>query len=357
MLRILECTLRDGSYALDFQFTARDTASIAAALEQVGFDLIEVGHGVGLNAARKGYGDAAETDEGYMLAAADVLSTAKFGVFCIPGIAEVGHVDMAADCGAGFIRIGTNITEVERSRPFIERARERGLYVCANFMKSYAVPPEVFAQNAAKSADYGAETLYIVDSAGGMLPSELGAYFRALRARTDRDIAFHGHNNLGLAVANSAHLAELGATIADGSLQGLGRSSGNAPTEQLLCVLQRMGIGQEIDAIDVMDVGERFVRPLIESKGYASLDTTSGLAQFHSSYMGVIREISTRYDVDPRRLIIEVCKTDKANAPKELVEAVAQRLKHRGPAVTAQYGFQRYRGSEQSPASTHDESS
>jgi isopropylmalate/homocitrate/citramalate synthase len=43
---ILEVTLRDGSYLIDFQFTAEDTTTIAAALESIGFRWIEVGHGL-----------------------------------------------------------------------------------------------------------------------------------------------------------------------------------------------------------------------------------------------------------------------------------------------------------------------
>ena len=53
---ILEVTLRDGSYLIDFQFTAEDTFVISSALESVGFRWIEVGHGVGLGAARAGKG-------------------------------------------------------------------------------------------------------------------------------------------------------------------------------------------------------------------------------------------------------------------------------------------------------------
>ena len=36
--RILECTLRDGSYVINFQFTEEETRTIVAALESVGFD-------------------------------------------------------------------------------------------------------------------------------------------------------------------------------------------------------------------------------------------------------------------------------------------------------------------------------
>ena len=85
-LEIMEVTLRDGSYVIDFQFTAGDTALISAALEEVGFGLIEVGHGVGVGASKAGYGEAAESDETYMKVTAAALSSAKWGMFCIPGI-------------------------------------------------------------------------------------------------------------------------------------------------------------------------------------------------------------------------------------------------------------------------------
>ena len=62
-LRILECTLRDGSYRINFQFTREDTRVNAEALESAGFNMIEVGHGIGLGASDSGNGVAAESDE------------------------------------------------------------------------------------------------------------------------------------------------------------------------------------------------------------------------------------------------------------------------------------------------------
>ena len=61
-VELLDTTLRDGSYIIDFQFTAEDTALIASALESAGIRVIEVGHGLGLGAARAGKGDQASTD-------------------------------------------------------------------------------------------------------------------------------------------------------------------------------------------------------------------------------------------------------------------------------------------------------
>jgi len=52
MVKILDTTLRDGSYVVDFQFSQQDTYNISEALESVGIDYIEIGHGLGLGAYR-----------------------------------------------------------------------------------------------------------------------------------------------------------------------------------------------------------------------------------------------------------------------------------------------------------------
>jgi 4-hydroxy 2-oxovalerate aldolase len=345
---LLEVTLRDGSYAIDFQFTAADTATLCAELEGAGIDLIEIGHGIGLGASEAGHGRAAETDETYMRAAADTLRRAKWGMFCIPGIASLEHVDRAAEFGMNFIRIGTNVNTVEQSEPFIARARKRGMRVTSNFMKSYATEPKEFAEKAALSQRFGSEAVYVVDSAGGMLPVDVDRYFQAVRDRCDIPLGFHGHNNLGLAVANSMRAVELGAAIVDTSLQGIGRSAGNTPTELFVAVMERVGIRMGIQPLQVMDIGEKFVRPLLGPSGWDSMDTISGYSQFHSSYMGVIREFSSKYRIDPRRLIMALCEENKVDAPRALLDRIAREISQEGEEVfTGRFRFDRYHGAEQ----------
>ena len=41
-VELLECTLRDGSYVVDFQFSVQETAELSAGLQQAGFRRIEV---------------------------------------------------------------------------------------------------------------------------------------------------------------------------------------------------------------------------------------------------------------------------------------------------------------------------
>ena len=349
-LRLLDTTLRDGSYVINFQFTARDTAVIAAQLEAAGFELIEIGHGVGLGASERNYGKAAETDEAYLVAAAGAVKRAMWGMFSIPGVATLEHIDIAASYGMKFLRVGTDVADVPDSQSFIERAKKHGMYVCANYMKSYVVPPEEFARNAVLSQKYGADAVYIVDSAGGMLTRDMEAYFRAVQDVSDVAIGFHGHDNLGLGVANAVRAAELGAEIIDTSLQGMGRSAGNTPTELFIAVMERLGVRMGFDPLRVMDIGEKYIKPLIHHDGLNSLDIVSGYAQFHSSYMGVIREYSSKYGVDPRKLIIALCEKDRVNAPRALVEELARTLSAESDdAFSARFHLDRYHGAEQDP--------
>jgi len=324
---ILECTLRDGSYAIDFQFTKQDTQAIAGALENLGFNFIEVGHGLGLGASEHPQWAAAETDEAYLEATADTVKKASWGMFCIPGIAKLHHLDMAANYGMKFVRIGTNVDACRDSKLFIERAKKHGMFVCSNFMKSYVSEPTEFAKYALEAERYGSDLVYIVDSAGGMFPEEIENYVYAIRERSQTlRLGFHGHNNLGMGVANSLKALELGVEIIDTSLQGFGRSAGNTPTEQLVCALLRKDAAFDFDIVAITDVAEQYIRPLLREKGLAPIDIISGLSLFHSSYLPIIEEYAAEYNVDVRRLIMAVCAHDKVNAPLKLVVEQASRL-------------------------------
>ena len=347
-LKLLEVTLRDGSYAIDFKFTASDTALICEELEGLGFDLIEIGHGVGLGASRAGKGKAAESDDTYLRVAAETLKKASWGMFCIPGIATLEDIDMAAEYGMSFIRIGTDVTKVEQSEAFITRAKRHGMFVSANFMKSYAMVPDKFAEKALLTQKYGSDILCIVDSAGGMLTGDMEKYFLAVQEKCDIKLGFHGHNNLELALANSLRAVELGASIIDTSLQGIGRGGGNTPTEVFLLALERKSISMGINPLRVMDVGDKYIKPLLTRCGYDAIDIISGYAQFHSSYMGIIREYSSKYRIDPRRLIVAVCEEDRVNAPREMVDRIAKEISKVSDEVfTARFRMDRYHGEEQ----------
>ena len=64
---ILDCTLRDGSYANKFKFNAEFTSKFVKELSNLCIEYIEVGHGLYLGASKSGYGRAAEDDITYIV--------------------------------------------------------------------------------------------------------------------------------------------------------------------------------------------------------------------------------------------------------------------------------------------------
>jgi len=335
-VEILECTLRDGSYVIDYQFTVEDTALICAALENSGFRLIEIGHGLGLNASNAGKGKAAATDAEYLEAASKVLKKAKFGMFFIPGIGRKEDLDLAANYGMNFVRVGTNVPQANEAEEYIKYAKDLGMLVFSNLMKSYVLSPEKFAEKAKMVEQFGADVIVLVDSSGGMLPQDVKRYIDAMKAKEiTAKIGFHGHNNFSMAIANTLEAIRNGATIVDSTLKGLGRSAGNAQTEILVTVLKKMGYDLDIDEFKVMDLAENFISPLMaRHEGADSIAITSGYAEFHSSFLGTVYKYSKKYSVDPRRLIIEVCKRDKVNLPEELAEKLAKELHEERAALS-----------------------
>ena len=352
---ILEVTLRDGSYLIDFQFTAEDTATIAGALEGIGFRWIEVGHGLGLNASQSGKGMAAATDEEYMEAAAQALQHAKWGMFFIPGIGREEDIRLAATYGMSFLRIGTNVTETAQAEPYIALAKELGLTVSYNAMKSYAVSPAEFGAVVAQVNSWGADIACLVDSAGSMDPDSVAAYLRAAKAESPSPLGYHGHDNLSLAMANTLRAIEEGVVLVDSSLQGMGRSAGNTVTEVLVAILQRRGALPHIDLKAAMDVGQGLIQPLLGKRGVDPMAVTGGLASFHSSFTGKVQRYARKHNVDVRDLIVRLCQEDQVSAPDELLERLSHELATlKMPRVLSIPAFRIESGKEKTSAESLD---
>jgi 4-hydroxy 2-oxovalerate aldolase len=326
-VEMMECTLRDGSYAVDFKFTENDTAILAGVLGRLGFRWIEVGHGVGLGAAKAGKGSMPTSDERLIEAAKRAAPNAQIGCFFIPGIGTAEQMRSARDAGLDFIRIGYNAPEIEGAYPYLTLARELGLKPCLNFMKTYGISAETFGEKAREGAAAGAEVVYCVDSAGSMFPEDVHKYLSAARERSECSLGFHGHSNLQFAVANSVEAVRCGATFIDSTLYGLGRSAGNVPTEIAVAVFQNLGIETGIDMFDVMDAAEEFMGPLMsQMQLYDMMSVAMGCSQFHSSFLPKVAAAAHKHGVELRRLVVAMGKLDPVNLDEESLNRVAGSL-------------------------------
>ena len=231
------------------------------------------------------YGRAAASDEAYLEAVASVLTRSKLAVLLLPGIGVKEDLDMAANLGAKVARIATHVTEADISEQHMGLAKRRGMEVMGFLMMAYMAPIEVMIHNGRLMEGYGADYVYVVDSAGYMLPPEVRERVGALKEALQCKVGFHAHNNLGLAIGNTLTAIETGADIVDGSLRAMGAGGGNAPTETLIAVLDRLGIDSGVDLYKIMDAAKLVNSFKTQPKEGPDATLVLGYAGVYSSFL------------------------------------------------------------------------
>lgn len=333
MINLIENTLRDGSYAIDFQFTGEQTAKVVDGLQGLGFKMIEVGHGLGLGAWNNSKcGLAAENDQTYIVEAKKKAGNAKIVAFFIPGIGSIDDILKAKESGLDFLRIGTNINEFQKALPFVKYAKDLGLMVAVNLMKSYAVKSYEFSKIVQKiDAWQLADAIYLVDSAGCMIPHEIDEYIDRTNQKITTPLGFHGHNNLQMAIANSIQAINSGATFIDTCVRGMGRSAGNAQTEIMIWMMSKMGINMNVDLYDLYDFADKVVLPLMPRvQGLSSDEIHIGVSKFHSSYLPFVNKAVITHNIDKKQLIKKVSDINCLNPSEALFNEVARKIQSNG---------------------------
>lgn len=321
--------LRDGMHPKRHQISIEEMVAIASGLDAAGVPLIEVTHGDGLAGASVNYGFPAHTDEEYLRAVRPVVKNARLSALLLPGIGTVKELEMAHDCGVDTIRVATHCTEADVSEQHIGMARKLEMDVVGFLMMSHMIGPEELIKQAKLMESFGANCLYVTDSAGYMLPEDVKVRLSAVRdaLNPETELGFHGHHNLAMGVANSIAAVEAGATRIDGSAAGMGAGAGNTPLEVFVAVCNRMGIETGVDLYKMTDVAEDLVYPIQDIPVRIDRDAlTLGYAGVYSSFLLFAKRAEKRYGVSSRDLLVELGRRGMIGGQEDMIEDVAMEM-------------------------------
>jgi 4-hydroxy 2-oxovalerate aldolase len=318
---ISDPTLRDGNHAVAHQLSAKQVAIYAEAANKAEVPIVEVGHGNGLGASSLQVGESLESDIVLLETARKHLTKSKLGIHVIPGFATIKRdLKTAIEIGVDVIRIASHCTEADITQRHLGYSRERGKETYGVLMMTHMASPELLVEEAQKMELYGAEGIIIMDSAGAFLPNDVIDRITALVEGLSIPVGFHGHNNLGMAIANSIAAIEAGALMLDGTAKGFGAGAGNAQIEVLVAVLEKMGYSTGINLykiLDAADIAEKEIMPLVPIIRSESI--VSGLSGVFSGFSKHVTRISKEYGVDQRDVYFELGRRKVVAGQEDLI--------------------------------------
>ena len=326
--------LRDGMHAKREQISVAQMVKVATALDEAGVPYIQVTHGAGMGGNSLQHGFAPHSNEEYISAVAAAVKQTRISVLLLPGLGTMRELKSAFDCGARSVHVATHCTEADTAPQHIAFARELGMDTTGFLMMAHLNDARGIAEQGKLMERYGAQTVYVTDSAGYMLPQDVTERISALRdvLKPETEIGFHGHHNMGMGIANSIAAVEAGASRIDASVAGLGAGAGNTPLEVFAAVCDRMGIETGVDLFKLMDMAEDVIVPMMDHMVRIDRDSlTLGFAGVYSTFLLHAKRAAERFGVPARDVLVELGRKKMIGGQEDMIIDTAMTMaKQRG---------------------------
>jgi 4-hydroxy 2-oxovalerate aldolase len=196
-------------------------------------------------------------------------------------------------------------------------------------MLAHRTTPEDLAKQARIMADAGCQCVYVVDSAGALLPDGFADRVSALvdELGADAQVGVHAHQNLQLGVANSLAGYQAGARQVDGTLCALGAGAGNSPIEILTTAFERLGVPTGADSDAVLAVAEEVVKPFVPRLPIADRNSIiQGRYGVYSSFLLHAERAAARYGVPAHQILKRVGEAGYVGGQEDMIIDVAIQL-------------------------------
>lgn len=319
MIKLLDCTLRDGGYYNDWDFSPQLIADYLQAMQALAVDYVEIGFRSRNNKGFKG-GCAFSTDGFINSLPIPAELKDKIGVM-VNGSELINHPEgleaaltqlfpPKQNSPVTLVRIACHVHEFELTLPASTWLKEQGYLVGFNLMQVADRSTEEIYRLTRLASSFPIDVLYFADSMGSLDPEQTSHIVRAFKQGWTGELGIHTHDNIEQALANSKRAVEEGVTWVDGTVTGMGRGPGNVKTEYLAIELAAYRQGQQ-NITKLLEVIHKHFQALQAQHGWGSNPYyyLAGKYGIHPSY---IQEMlgDSRYNEEEILIVIDHLKSE-----------------------------------------------
>ncbi len=317
---ILDCTLRDGGYYNNWDFSKDLVEKYLQAMESISVDYVEIGMRTLKNSDFKG-ACAFSTDEylnslqipkelsvGVMINASEIVGHGEADMMkrlskLFPNDSKKSHISL--------VRIACHGYEFCKALPAINWLKERGFLVGFNLMQAVVDKTEEDIKNYAREIEkYPVDVFYFADSLGSMQEIDLKNLIKWIRCEYSGELGIHAHDNMGRALYNTIEANNLGVKWLDATITGMGRGPGNTQTEFL--ILEFLKESKNISSlVPLMRLVKDTFKPMQNEYGWGTnpFYYLAGKYEIHPTFIQHMISDS-RYSEEDLLVLIEYLKKD-----------------------------------------------
>lgn len=335
MIKLLDCTLRDGGYINNWRFNATFLNNYIDTMNKINIDYVEIGFVNKTNNYKNELaGDLRNLDETQI----KLFQNKNFKTVVMADYNDINLELLEKKLDIDLVRIAFHKDDLIDALNICKKVKDLGYKISVNAMAITNYTEQDLNYLFKFINQHNLDILYVADSYGSLNQKNIQYYYELFQSKLENaSIGFHLHNNMNNAFSNFEYLTNLDITnknpiFIDSTIFGMGRGAGNLQTELVFIHLSKnMDLGKLINLLIFI---QDYIKPIFKVEennwGYDLDYLLSGYLKMHPNYIVKMRDLNI--SMKNRFFLIQILKENyiyslfDKNIINELIEKYKEKI-------------------------------